>query len=87
MHERWMNMSPEQRDEFVSALAAGIAATAAGATAAASMLRSRRVRLKARIPSEHNEKQDRGAITACFRPQCLPVAAEGFYPRTDPAAR
>lgn len=48
------------------------------------MGRSKRVRLKTRIPSEHNEKRHRGGVTACFRPQRLPFAAEGFYPRTDP---
>lgn len=42
------------------------------------MGRSRRVQLKTRIPSEHNEKRHRGGVTACFRPQRLPVAAEGF---------
>ena len=86
MHERWMNMSPEQREEFAQRFGRRGHHGPCG-------WRDRRgehgpqQELKTRIPSEHNEKRHRGGVTACFRPQRLPVAAEGFYPRTDPAAR
>lgn len=90
MHERWMNMTPEQREAFIlSSVAKGLVATDAVTAAGTAIvtISAMTLRQKRRTRSERDESRGGGRIHADVGAKRLSRPAESLHSRTDVRAR
>ncbi len=85
MHERWMNMTPEQREAFIQQRREGFGRHGRGHCGCTAIVTTSATtpRQKRRKQSERNESRGGGRIHADVGAQCLPRPAESLHSRTD----